>query len=309
MFRIHRVVDAATPSNRQLVAQVQAMLRVQFPAASDKDISSLPARLANPLKYRFRSMLLVAENGTGTVRGFALLLHAPDLEFCYLDYLSAGRAQTGGGIGGALYQRVREQAWQLDVVGLFFEVLPDDPALSPDPNVRRQNVSRLKFYERFGARPIANTGYETPVTPGQANPPYLVFDDLGQENRPLGRMQAQRIVRAILERKYRGVCPPEYIDRVVESFKDDPVKLRGPRYLPTEAVREAPRPAARKIALIVNDQHSIHHVRIVGTSKRRCASPRSRRSSTARISSTAGRRNITVWRTSRRCTSRDSSAS
>lgn len=261
MFRIHRLFDAATPSNRQLVAQVQAMLRVQFPAASEKDIASLPARLANPLKYRFRSMLLVAENGAGTVRGFALLLHAPDLEFCYLDYLSAGRAQTGGGIGGALYQRVREQAWQLDVVGLFLEVLPDDPELSPDPALRRQNVSRLKFYERYGARPIANTAYATPVKPGQTDPPYLVFDDLGQEDRPLRHEQAQRIVRAILERKYGPICPPEYVDRVVASFRDDPVKLRERRYLPAEAVNEAPRPSMQKIALIVNDRHSIHHVR------------------------------------------------
>jgi acetoin utilization deacetylase AcuC-like enzyme len=195
------------------------------------------------------------------VRGFALLLHAPDLGFCYLDYLSAGRAQTGGGIGGALYQRVREAAWQLDVVGLFFESLPDDPELSPDPVVRRQNAARLKFYERFGARPIANTAYATPVKPGQADPPYLLFDDLGQEQRPLKRAHARRIVRAILERKYAGVVPPDYIDRVVASFRDDPVELRAPRYVPVEAIAEAPKPGMPRIALIVNEGHSIHHVK------------------------------------------------
>ncbi len=261
MFRIHRVFDAATPSNRQLVAQVQAILRVQFPGAPEKDITSLPARLSDPLKYRFRSMLLVAEDGAGTVRGFALLLHAPDLEFCYLDYLSAGRAQTGGGIGGALYQRTREAAWQLDVVGLFLESLPDDPELSPDPVVRRQNAARLKFYERFGARPIANTAYATPVKPGQTDPPYLLFDDLGQKQRPLRRAHARRIVRAILERKYAGVVSPEYIDSVVASFRDDPVELRPPRYVSEEAIAQAPKPGMPRIALIVNEGHSIHHVK------------------------------------------------
>ena len=122
MFRIHRIFDATTPAGRQLVAQVQAILRVQFAAVSEKDIAQLPARLANPLKYRFRSILLVAEDGAATVRGFALLLHAPDLGFCYLDYISAGRAETGGGIGGALYQRVREQALQLDVAASFARI-------------------------------------------------------------------------------------------------------------------------------------------------------------------------------------------
>jgi acetoin utilization deacetylase AcuC-like enzyme len=261
VFRIHRIFDATTPANRQLVAQVQAMLRVQFTGITDKDIAKLPARLANPLKYRFRSILLVAEDGAGTVRGFALLLHAPDLDFCYLDYISAGKTETGGGIGGALYQRVREQALQLDVIGVFFECLPDDPELSPDPAVRKQNVARLKFYERFGARPIANTGYETPLQAGDSNPPYLVFDNLGQDERPLRRSQAKRIVRAILERKYGPVCPPEYVDLVVRSFRDDPVQLRAPRHLPAEIVRAAPRPAVRGIALIVNDSHSIHHVK------------------------------------------------
>ena len=39
------------------------------------------------------------------------------------------------------------------------------------------------------------------------------------------------IYRAILERKYKNYCPVEYVNMVVESVKDDPVKLRQPRYL------------------------------------------------------------------------------
>lgn len=154
MFRIHKIFDVTTPTNRQLLAQVQAMLRVQFSALSEKDIAKLPAQLANPLEYGFRSILLVAEDSHANVRGFAMLLHAPDLNFCYLDYICAGRGETGRGIGGALYERVREEALQLGATGVFLECLPDDPALSPDPATRKQNVARLRFYERFGARPL-----------------------------------------------------------------------------------------------------------------------------------------------------------
>jgi hypothetical protein len=62
MFRIQKIHDVTTPTNRRLVSQVQAMLRVQFNQLSEKDIAKLPAQLANPLKYRFRSILLVAED-------------------------------------------------------------------------------------------------------------------------------------------------------------------------------------------------------------------------------------------------------
>ncbi|MGB5580202.1 MAG: hypothetical protein WBM68_06545, partial [Woeseia sp.] len=260
MFRIHRIFDVTTPTNRQLLSQVQAMLRVQFTGLSEKDIAKLPAQLANPLKYRFRSILLVAEDGDANVRGFAMLLHAPDLQFCYLDYVCAGRGDTGGGVGGALYARVREEAFQLDVVGVFLECLPDDPALSPDPVTRKQNVARLRFYERFGALPIINTAYETPMEAGDTDPPYLVFDHLGQTEKPLRKESLRKIVRAILERKYAGVCPPEYVDKVVKSIKDETAQLRAPRYLREQVSESDLRPRERKIALIVNDRHAIHHV-------------------------------------------------
>ncbi|MDH4049092.1 MAG: histone deacetylase family protein [Gammaproteobacteria bacterium] len=260
MFRIHKVFDVTTPTNKQLLSQVQAMLRVQFNDLSEKDIAKLPSQLANPLKYRFRSILLVAEDGDATVRGFAMLLHAPDLEFSYLDYVCAGRGETGGGIGGALYSRVREEAFQLGVCGIFLECLPDDPALSPDPGIRKQNVARLRFYERYGARPIANTAYETPLTENDTDPPYLVFDNLGQDDKVLEREQARKIIRAILDRKYANVCSPEYIEKIVKSIKDNPVRLREPRYIKEPDKAAEHRPRQRRIALIVNDKHAIHHV-------------------------------------------------
>lgn len=260
MFRIRRVHDDITPVNKEAIAQVQEILRTQFPGLSKKDIAKLPEQLRNPLKYRFRSILFVAEGAKGRVIGFALLYHEPLLKFCYLDYISAARKKMGGGIGSALYERVREEALDLDTVGLFFECLPDDTKLSRDPEIRKQNAARLRFYERYGARPIINTAYETPLKPGDDNPPYLVYDDLGQ-NQGLPRDSAREIVQAILERKYKGVCPPHYIEMVVESFQDDPIRLREPKY-----VKKAPLPPKRsilidkQIVLIINDRHAIHHV-------------------------------------------------
>src|SRR4030042_56216 len=200
MFRIRRVYDDITPANQDALTQVQEILRTQFPLLSKKDINKLPEQLRNPMKYRFRSILFIAEGMRGHVDGLALLFHEPVLNFCYLDYISAAQWKTGGGIGGALYERVREEALDLETIGIFFECLPDDPVLSSDPVIRKQNAARLRFYERYGARPIINTAYETPLKPGGDNPPYLVYDNLGQDT-PLPRDTAREIVRAILERK------------------------------------------------------------------------------------------------------------
>jgi acetoin utilization deacetylase AcuC-like enzyme/GNAT superfamily N-acetyltransferase len=262
LFRIRRVYDDLAPVNKEAIKQVQEILRTQFYLLSRKEIAKLPEQLRNPFKYRFRSILFVAEGSKGRVRGFALLLHEPTLKFCYLDYISAARRMTGRGIGGALYERVREEALHLKTIGIFFESLPDSPKLSPDPEIRKQNAARLHFYEMYGARPIINTLYETPLKPGTDNPPYLVYDNLGQ-NKELRRHTARAIVRAILERKYGDVAPPGYIKKVVESFKDDPVKLREPKSLKTELpIRiECSLPTDKRIALLVNYQHVIHHVR------------------------------------------------
>jgi acetoin utilization deacetylase AcuC-like enzyme/GNAT superfamily N-acetyltransferase len=261
VFRIRRVYDDVTPLNREAISQVQEILRTQFPGLSRRDISKLPKQLRNPLKYRFRAILFVAEDSKEKVRGFALLFHEPILNFGYLDFISAAERETGRGIGSALYERVREETLFLKTLGLFCECLPDDPKLSRNPEIRKQNAARLRFYERYGARPIINTAYETPLEPGGDNPPYLVYDDLGQ-GRPLGRDEARDIVRAILERKYKGVCPPSYIEMVVESFQDDPVRLRKPRYIgkrPPIPVRVSI-PLDKRIRLVINDRHGIHHV-------------------------------------------------
>src|SRR5690606_16900905 len=140
MFRIRQVPDAVSPANATAVAQVQAMLAEQLPGIAEGELAAIPAKLHDPLKYGFRYTLFIAEQ-SNRVRGFAMVSWAPDHRFCYLDYIASAPGRSGGGIGGALYARVREHAAALGAIGLFFEVLPDDPALSPEPNIRRQNMA------------------------------------------------------------------------------------------------------------------------------------------------------------------------
>jgi len=263
MLRIRKIRDVRAPADRRTVAEVQAMLRVQFPLLSEGDIAKLPAQLEDPLKHRFVSELLVAEAAEGAIRAFAVLLFLPDLRIAYLETISAAPGRTGRGIGAALYQDIRDEAReQFGARGLFFECLPDDPALSPDPKVRRQNASRLKFYERFGARPILGTLYETPVKPGDTDSPYLVFDGLDRHLLP-GAADLAAIMDAILRRKYGDVCPEDYIRKVAGSARAGRPYLRAPRF--AEPAAQQPAASATKsgvtIPLVVNDKHLIHHVR------------------------------------------------
>ena len=256
MLRIRKVADATTAPNRAAIEAAQKIMREQFSAMPDYDIAKLPEQLSNPLKHHFVSRLFVAENARDQTLGVALLLYAPDIGFSYLEIISTALGRTGRGIGATLYERVREEARALGTQ-LYFESLPDDPALSPNPEIRANNANRLKFYERYGARPIVNTAYETPVTPGTTDPPYLLLDPLGSNDLP-SRDTVKKVVRAILERKYG--LPQAYVQMVVQSIADDPVRLREPRYTKRPQKAEVRAPGEPRIALVVNDDHTIHHV-------------------------------------------------
>ena len=245
------------------IEQVQEILKTRFPDLRKEEIDLIPEHLKNPLKFRFRSTLLVAENRKGIVQGFAMVLYAPDLNFCFLDYVASKKNIMMSGIGSSLYESVREFARELKATGVFFECLPDEPGVCKNASLIEQNRQRLKFYERFGAFPIVNTLYETPVNPKQDEcPPYLVCDLLFPGS-TLSRENAQKIIRAILERKYAYLCPVEYVQGVVDSVTDDPVQFRPPRYIKKYASSPVTSNGRenKSITLIVNDKHAIHHVR------------------------------------------------
>lgn len=228
IFKIRKITDSYRPSNQNAIEQVFSILRLHFPSVSEEKINEILEQMKDPLKYAFSSSLFVAEDGRSTVKGFAILFYMPDKNFCYLDYLAVVPDRISSGIGGALYERMREEAQMLKSIGLFMECLPDDEKLCRDTAQAKQNRDRLAFYERYGARPVWGTKYETLVDPEDDCPPYLVFDDLGNDIR-LSARQAKKIVKAILERKYPDYCPKEYLVYLKKAIK----KISGfhPDYL------------------------------------------------------------------------------
>ncbi|MBK7733473.1 MAG: histone deacetylase family protein [Bacteroidales bacterium] len=262
MIRIRKITNPYHEANIRKIRAVKEILREQFQAISEDKIAEFETQFVNPLSKKYQTAVFVAEDIHETVRAFAALLYMPDLQFCYLDYIAASPDSSSSGLGSALYERIREEAVSLDAIGIFFECLPDDPALCRDPLTLVQNRKRLAFYERFGARPVTGTLYETPVKPEDDCPPYLVFDGLGLRQ-TVSRDELRGIVRAILERKYGDYADEEYNKMVINSITDDPVAIRPPQYTRRKLL---PEPATaisekKKIWLAVNDRHTIHHVR------------------------------------------------
>ena len=95
MFRIRRIFDDSLPIDRSEIEQVQEILRDRFSGLDPKDIEQLPDRLRQPLKYRFRSLLFVADDLRGHVHGFAMIFHDPELEFLYLDFVATAKGTLG----------------------------------------------------------------------------------------------------------------------------------------------------------------------------------------------------------------------
>lgn len=265
MLKIRKISSPYLRENKEAMAKISELVKSQFPGVNADKIDTLDSQLADPLSNKFLSLLFIADDFRGNLRGFAIMLYMSDLNFCYLDYIAVIPGTYSSGVGGALYQRVRDEATGLGSSGLFFETLPDDPLLCADKANLDQNIKRLRFYERYGARPIAGTKYETPVEQGDDCPPYLVFDGLGKTETISARI-AKKVIKAILVRKYGDHCPPAYIRKVVNSVKDDPVKIREFRYVkPEKVISTNGKPGSKPVVtLVYNTKHDIHHIREVG---------------------------------------------
>ena len=260
MIRIRKIINPNLETNFFSLKKVKEIIRKQFPDLSEKKIAAIEHQMIDPVNARYHTTLFVAMNINDSIVGFAILLNLSDLNFCFLDYIATSPGKSSSGFGSALYDRVREEAIALKAFGIFFECLPDDPRLCENKNFMVQNQKRLAFYEKFGARPLANTLHETKVNPGDDCPPYLVFDGLGI-NQSIPRYYARKIVKAILTRKYADFCPTHYIEKVVKSIKDNPVVMRKPVYVKSTKKAGTQKTPKTKILLIINDQHQIHHVK------------------------------------------------
>lgn len=267
MIRIRRIYSTAAPGDRDAIEQVKQLFRTVFPEVPER-AELFAEQLDHPFKYGYRTILLVAYRTGRSIAGFSLVNHFPETNCSFLDFLATKPAIRSGGVGGALYEAVREHLQHLRSSGLYMEVLPDDPQTVRDPAKLEENRRRLRFYARYNAFPIIGTEYETPID--EDPPARLLFDGLDR-SKPLRRAECRAAIRSILSGKYERMLPPGYLEQVIESVIDDPVQLEKPApvaisgapSIPDSRTEEsAGRPSRlqKSMAMIYTEVHRIHHV-------------------------------------------------
>ena len=259
MIRIVRIYRMVLPIEKERIAQVQEIFRQNFPSVADY-AEKIPSQLDNPIRYGYTSVLLASEASLGHVKGFSLFFYFPDVRCALLDFMAVRNNTSGGGTGGALYEATREYLKEMGSLGLYMEALPDDPDMVKDPVTLKENQRRLRFYEGYGVRPICGTAYETPI--GESPAPHLLYDRLDRPE-PLGRRRCRLAIRKILTKKYGHIVPPNYIDTVVESVVDDPVRIREPRYIKRVTAPVSYQHADRlekTFIMVSSTEHEVHHV-------------------------------------------------
>ncbi len=259
MIRFTRIFDHVTRAEQSRLAAVQEIFRKSFP-----DVPDGPAKLARMLEQRedvgFDVVLLVALDARDKVRGFALIHYYKPIATAYLDYIAVDPDVKSRGLGSALYEAVREHMLRKGARALLMDVPPDQAELVSDPARLAPNRARLRFYERYGARPIDGTAYQEKWDPAaDYDPPHLVLDPLGHDE-TLSKAAARKAVSAIFELRYGWDPDHPYVKRIVASIQDDPVRLRAARYVKEEDA-SVPEGRLRPLTLLVAEHHEFHHVR------------------------------------------------
>lgn len=259
MFRISHVLGVHRDYDRRCIAEIQTLFQAAFP---DLDVGDdyIARKIGDQTGRGYPTILLAAHGPGDEVLGFALADYFDSIGFAYLDFIVAQAERRGRGLGGALYEALREDLIARGAGGLFFEVPTDDPGQVPDSFFLKMNKSRLKFYERYGALPIVGTLYDQPIRPDNPAEPRLLYDPL-QNTKPLDAPELRQVMKMILTERYHYDSDDPYVLELIASVKDSPVRLRKPRYIaPSDKKPKIPR-RLHPLKVFCSSRHALHHVR------------------------------------------------
>lgn len=264
MFRIRPVTNTWHPVNVRSLEQIKQLLRLRFPDEPEYYIQKIEEYLQNPLKHGYAATLLVADNLYGGVRGFALVSHQPQLRYMFIDYLAVKPGSFRGGMGSALFDRVRQTALGLGCSCILLECLvekePDWESGNADAAAIKERKSRLRFYERLGVFPLTGTGFEERANSHDGAHYYLSAFQF----KPVTGRDFARIVEDLLERKYPDT-PEEQRTKIIMNCRKHGFRMRPAVYSHTQKKQAPPKTRFdQRILLTIAKKHRIHHVQARG---------------------------------------------
>lgn len=142
------------------------------------------------------------------VIGMMVIWIFEDTPFAFLDYLAVHQDYRGKGIGEFCMQKIMEEFAKMNK-SMLIEV--EDPDFGED---RVTKIRRIRFYEKCGAKWLANTPYIIPPLDGTDPTPMLILIIANKEATQLDGAS----VRDILRRIYRSVYQRSDDDPLLNSF-------------------------------------------------------------------------------------------
>ncbi len=259
MFRISHVLGTHRDKDRRTLASVQELFAEAFPEVAE-DPDYIERKLVDQTARGYPCVLLVAHGEGDHVIGFALADFFESIGYAYLDFMVTAADQRGRGLGGALFEALREDLIARGAMGLFLEAPTDDPSQVTNPDHLKANKARLRFYERYGARPVLETLYDQPIRPGHPAEPRLLYDPLNHHE-PLTGDELRRVIRVILTLRYNFDPDDAYVHKVTRSVKDGEVRIRDPLYISPKSRREKMPRRLQPLKVFCSTLHALHHVR------------------------------------------------
>jgi acetoin utilization deacetylase AcuC-like enzyme/GNAT superfamily N-acetyltransferase len=258
MFRISHVLGAHRQYDRRCLDEIQVLFAAAFPDLG-REGNYVADKMGSASTRGYPTILLVAHGPGDRVIGFALADYFESIGYAYLDFIVTEAKRRGRGLGGALYEALREDLIARGASGLLLEAPTDDPDQVTDPAHLRANRARLKFYERYGALPIVGTLYDQPIRPGVKAEPRLLYDPLAG-NGELEAETLRQLITLILTNRYHYSLDDPYVAQVLGSVKESPVRLRRPRYVRSAEQRLTTRRRLQPLKVFCSSLHALHHV-------------------------------------------------
>ena len=142
------------------------------------------------------------------VVGMMVIWIFEDTPFTFLDYLAVHQDYRGKGIGEFCMQKIKEEFAKMHK-SMLIEV--EDPDFGED---RVTKIRRIRFYEKCGAKWLANTPYIIPPLDGTDPTPMLILIIANEETAQLDGASVREIIRRI----YRSVYEKSEDDLLLNTF-------------------------------------------------------------------------------------------
>ena len=107
MFRISHVLGSHREHDRRCIAEIQVLFEAAFPDLA-RDGDYVARKFLDQSSRGYPSILLAAHGAGDRVVGFALADYFESIGYAYLDFIVAKAGLRGRGLGGALYEALRE---------------------------------------------------------------------------------------------------------------------------------------------------------------------------------------------------------